>query len=166
MQLLGRFLILFLSSSVPGGQLWFYPHFCLGVIHRSLLLRLPWRTWVCLSEDSTQLHGDRNPSDTTWAGKPTAMVTRDMALLRVFCGLPWCKESLDSKESTCSAGDPGLIPGLGRSRGEGHGNPLQHSCPENPHGKGSLVGYRPWSCKESDTTEWLNTRQPQHRSLL
>ena len=36
------------------------------------------------------------------------------------------------KESGCSAGDPGLIPGLGRSPGGGHGNPLQYSCLENP----------------------------------
>ena len=32
------------------------------------------------------------------------------------------------KESACSAGDPGSIPELGRSRGEGNGNPLQYSC--------------------------------------
>ena len=38
----------------------------------------------------------------------------------------------DSKESVCSAGDPGLIPGLGRSPGEGNGNPPQDSCLENP----------------------------------
>ena len=35
------------------------------------------------------------------------------------------------KESACSAGDPGLIPGLGRSPGEGNGNPLQYPCLEN-----------------------------------
>ena len=35
------------------------------------------------------------------------------------------------KESTCKAGDPGLIPGWGRSSGEGNGNPLQYSCLEN-----------------------------------
>ena len=34
----------------------------------------------------------------------------------------------DGKESACNAGDPGLISGLGRSPGEGHGNPLQYSC--------------------------------------
>ena len=33
----------------------------------------------------------------------------------------------DGKESSCNAGDPGLIPGLGRSPGEGNGNPLQYS---------------------------------------
>ena len=34
-------------------------------------------------------------------------------------------------ESACNAGDPGLIPGLGRSPSEGNGNPLQCSCLEN-----------------------------------
>ena len=38
----------------------------------------------------------------------------------------------DSKASVCSAGDQGLIPGLGRSPGEGNGNPLQYSCLKNP----------------------------------
>ena len=39
--------------------------------------------------------------------------------------------SLVGKESACSAGDPGLIPGLGRSAGERNGNPLQYPCLEN-----------------------------------
>ena len=38
----------------------------------------------------------------------------------------------DGKVSACNAGDPGLIPGLGRSPGERNGNPLQYSCLENP----------------------------------
>ena len=38
----------------------------------------------------------------------------------------------DCKESACNAGDLGLIPGLGRSPGGGHGNPLQYSYLENP----------------------------------
>ena len=37
----------------------------------------------------------------------------------------------DGKETTCNAGDLGLIPGLGRSPGEGNGHPLQYSCLEN-----------------------------------
>ena len=53
--------------------------------------------------------------------------------------------------------DTGLIPGLGRSPGEGHGNPLQYSCLENPHEWRSLAGYSTWGSKESDTTEWLST---------
>ena len=36
------------------------------------------------------------------------------------------------KESACNTGDPGSIPGSGRSPGEGNGSPLQHSCLENP----------------------------------
>ena len=59
----------------------------------------------------------------------------------------------DGKESACSAGDQGLIPGLGRSPGGGHGDPLQYSYLENPHGQRNLVGYSPQGCKESDTTE-------------
>ena len=43
-----------------------------------------------------------------------------------------------------------LIPGLGRSPGGGHGNPLQYSCLENPHGQRSLVGCSPWGRKESE----------------
>ena len=58
-----------------------------------------------------------------------------------------------SKESTCNEGDLGSIPGLGRSPGEGNGNPLQHPCLENPHGQRSLVGDSPWGHKELDTTE-------------
>ena len=38
----------------------------------------------------------------------------------------------DGKVSACNAGDPGSIPGSGRSTGKGNGNPLQHSCLENP----------------------------------
>ena len=41
------------------------------------------------------------------------------------------------KESACNAGDPGSIPGLGRSTGEGSGNPLQYSCLENSMGRGA-----------------------------
>ena len=58
---------------------------------------------------------------------------------------------------TCSVGNLGLIPGLGRSPGGGHGNPLQNSCLENPHGQRSLAGYIPWGLRESDTIEWLST---------
>ena len=50
-----------------------------------------------------------------------------------------------------------MIPGLGRSPGEGPGTPLQYSCMKDPHGQGSLVGYRLLGCKESDTTERQST---------
>ena len=47
----------------------------------------------------------------------------------------------DGKESVCNAGDLGSIPGLGRSPGGGHGNPLQYSCLENSHGQRGQAGY-------------------------
>ena len=50
----------------------------------------------------------------------------------------------DGKESTCNVGDLGSTPGLGRSPEGGHGNPLQYSCLENPHGQRSLASYSPW----------------------
>ena len=43
----------------------------------------------------------------------------------------------DGKASDCSVGDPGLIPGLGKSLEQGHGNPLQYSCLENPTDRGA-----------------------------
>ena len=64
---------------------------------------------------------------------------------------------LDGEESACSAGDLGSIPGSRRSlRGE-HGNPLQYSYLENPHGQRSLAGYSPWGHTESDMTGQLST---------
>ena len=46
----------------------------------------------------------------------------------------------------------------------GHGNLLQYSCLENPHGQRNLEGYSPWGGKELDTTKQLNTAQ--HSTLL
>ena len=44
-------------------------------------------------------------------------------------------------------GDPGWIPGKGRTPGEGNGNPLQYSCLKKSHGQRSQVGYRPKGCR-------------------
>ena len=65
----------------------------------------------------------------------------------------------DGKESAGSAGELGSIPGLGRSPGGGHGNPLQYSYLENPHGQRSLASCSPWGHKELDMTERLNSAQ-------
>ena len=56
---------------------------------------------------------------------------KDSAKSWVF---PGCS---DGKASVCNAGDPGSIPGLGRSPGEGNGSPLQYPCLENPLDRGA-----------------------------
>ena len=76
------------------------------------------------------------------------------------------KGGSDGKESVCNVGYLGLIPGLGRSPGGGHGEPLQYSCLENPHGHRSLVGYGPWGSKETDTTERLSTQHKGKQSVF
>jgi len=60
------------------------------------------------------------------------------------------------KNSPANAGgirNADLIPASGRSPGGGHGNPLQYSCLENPHGQRTLAGYSSWGRKESHKTE-------------
>ena len=59
---------------------------------------------------------------------------RILGVLSSFQGFP---NSSVGKESACNAGDLGSSPGLGRSPGEGNGNPLQYSCLENPMGRGA-----------------------------
>ena len=55
-------------------------------------------------------------------------IEKGVAQLSAYMGFP---SGSDSRELACSAGDLGLIPGLGRSPGEGNGYPLQYSCLEN-----------------------------------
>ena len=55
-------------------------------------------------------------------------------LLTMSLGFPG---GASGKESSCNAGDTGLIPGSRRSPGEGHGDPLQYSCLENPMDRGA-----------------------------
>ena len=57
-----------------------------------------------------------------------------------------------------ATGDAGLIPGLGRSPGEGNGNLLQYSWSGKSEGQRSLEAYSMWGCRESDTTEQPSTR--------
>ena len=62
---------------------------------------------------------------------------------------------LDGKVSAYNAGDSGLIPGSGRSPGEGMQS-TPAPLPGKSHGRRSLIGYSPWGRKESDTTERLH----------
>ena len=67
--------------------------------------------------------------------------------------------SLDGKASAYNAGYLGSIPGLGRSPGEGNGNPLQYSCLENPMDQGAW-----WATVHGVTKSW--TRLSDFSSLL
>ena len=77
--------------------------------------------------------------------------TIPVAFLRISDQVALVVKSLPTSERTTE--DTCSIPGLERSPGGGHGNPLQYSCLENSHGQRSLVGYSPWGRKMSDPTE-------------
>ena len=70
----------------------------------------------------------------------------------IYLGLPWW---LSGKESSCTAGDEGLIPGSRSSLREGNVNPFQFSCLGNPMDRGALWA-TVYGVKESDTTYRLN----------
>ena len=76
----------------------------------------------------------------------------------------------DGKESTCKAGDLGLIPGWGRSPGEGNGNPLQCSCLENPMDRGdwwvTVHGGTKSQTQLSDSYTHTHTHTHTHTSTL
>ena len=106
-----------------------------------------WATWLSLSAWQSGLrHWIKTPVSSGRRGTgstPTAAKKQFWA----------CHLVLVVKNLTANAGDIrdlGLIPGLGRSPAGGHGNPLQYSCLENPHGQRSQVGCSPWGHKKSD----------------
>ena len=72
-------------------------------------------------------HGRRSLVESSPWGQEESDTTERLHFTLVPLGFP-CSSA--GKESACSAGDPGLIPGLGRSPGEGNGNPLQYPCLE------------------------------------
>ena len=118
-------------------------------------------TWVCHpfgegNGNSVQYSCLENPMD----GGAWKAAVHGVAQSRTW--LKWLSSSSsssgsDGKESACNEGDLDSIPGLEISPGKGNGYPLQYSYLKNPHGQKSLVGYSPWSHKESDMTEQLST---------
>ena len=84
--------------------------------------------------------GNGLPAPVFWPGEfhrlfsPWGHKQSDMTHFHFHLGFPGV---LEAKASACSAGDPGSMPELGRSPGEGNGNPLQSFCLENPMDGGS-----------------------------
>ena len=107
--------------------------------------RLPW--WLSW----WRIHLQRRSQFNAWVRKTPWR--RDKLPIRISLGFP---DGSDAKESTCNVGDLGLIPGLGRSPGGGHGNHCSILAWKIP-GQRSLAGYSPWGSKESDTIELLST---------
>ena len=66
----------------------------------------------------------------------------------------------DGKVSACNVGDPGLIPGLGRSPGEGNGHLLQYSCLENSTDRGAW-----WAAVYGAAKSWTRLGINDHRVL-
>ena len=109
------------------------------------------------------------PLQYSWASLVAQLVKNLPAMQETWVGeFPWRRDRLptpgflgfpsssDGKESTCNGGDLGLIPGLRRSPGGGHGNPIQYSCLENPHDQRNPAGCSSQGHKESDMTERLS----------
>ena len=90
------------------------------------------------SVDKESACGAGDPSLIPGLGRSAGV--RDRLPTPVFLGFPG---GSDSKESACNVGDLGSTPGLGRFPAGGHGNLLQYSCLENPHGQRSLAGFSP-----------------------
>ena len=93
--------------------------------------------------------------------KPSSLWDFAMAALANWFGFP---SNSETKESACNVGDMGSIPGLGRSPGGGHGNPLQYSCLENPMDRGAWwvqstgsqrLGHD-WASKRNTAQNWDN----------
>ena len=94
--------------------------------------RLPSPCSWCLGQDIPNVKGNFGPCP--------LLLSPQGAIFLPSLDFPGDSEG---KESACNAGDPGSIPGSGRSPGEGNGLPLQYSCLESPHGQRGLAGYSP-----------------------
>ena len=105
-----------------------------------------------------------------WQPTPVSLPGKSHGWRRLMGYSPWGLNESDTTErlhftsllvaqkveSACNVGDLGLIPGLGRSPGEGNGNPLQYPCLENPMDRGAQQA-PVQVVSESDTTERLST---------
>ena len=88
----------------------------------------------------------RGPGFDPWSGNQISHVIAksSSATTEILCAAAKAQGRLwgggsNGKQFACNARDLDSVPGLGRSPGAGHGNPLQYSCLENPHGQRSLA---------------------------
>ena len=88
-----------------------------------------------------------------WIKNTACYSVARVSLVAQLQGFPGSSVGKESTFNVLYAGDVGSIPGLGRSPGRGHGNPLQYSCLRKSHGQRSLMGYSPQGHKESNTTK-------------
>ena len=107
------------------------------------------------------LKGGREPS-VFFA--PVCFILLSKLFLRTYSVIGIGLGAGDESDNKQCSHSPHGVHSLVRFNGSpGHGNPLQYSCLENPLGQGSLVGYSPCGCKESDTTGQLSI---QHMALV
>ena len=111
----------------------------------------------CGSAGKESTHKAGDPSFIPGVGK--IRWRRDRLPTPVFWGFPG---GSDGKECARNVEDLGSIPRLGRFPGEGHGDPIQYSCLENPHGQKNVVGYNPWGHNDLNVAERLSTAHIQH----
>ena len=82
--MVGKFWVFFFSHAAPGFQLWFYFHLYMWVVHWGLLLRLPWRTWVCPCEGQVwkwcSCLGHRGTGSTRYSGELAARAAGNIVL--------------------------------------------------------------------------------------
>ena len=133
------------------------PHSCKRMPHHKLMSPTSCSIdfWLCMPRFSFFLSFFFNKSVSSLQKHPKMVfASLNKYILERFMGFPGGSVI---KNPPAHAGDMCLIPGLGRSPGGGHGNPLKYSCLENPRGQRSLVGYSLWGHKEWDTAKWLST---------
>ena len=129
-----------------------YVNLCIELSRVGTILYLPYlliqTRWLRLPESSltySQSHLVKELSRASVPAPGHSAICRTSYIKWAF------PDSSVGKESTFNMGDLGLIPGLGRSAGEGIGYPLQYSGLEN-----SMAWKSPWGHQESDMTEWLS----------
>ena len=98
---------------------------------------------------------------------PPSWTSRKMVLMNLFAGQQQ-RHGSDGKVSIYNAGDPGSITGLGRSPGEGNGNPFQYSCLENPMERGAWQAtvHRIARVRHDLATKPPPSHPPTHKEML